>query len=255
MQQLRGLTSKKTMTHFNQIKRIENLPTTIARQIQEKIVSGKLKPGDRLPTETELADSFGVSRTVVREAIAQLRHEGMVETRQGVGAFVTEPERRRFIRIDDIALQDPESFRSLFQLRNVLEVEAAGLAALNYTAVDLEKVDDALNRMINADIWSEDGVEADLDFHYALASATGNEYFPVFIGFISEKISHAINAARAQAVRDEIIKVTIAEHVAVRDAVASRDIEAARHAMEIHILGGAQRVNLPVKRNEQLFRD
>lgn len=242
------------MAHFSQIKRIESLPIKIAREIQEKIASGSLKPGDRLPTESELADSFGVSRTVVREAIAQLRHDGIVETRQGVGAFVTEPERRHSIRIDDTALEDPESFRSLFQLRNVLEVEAAGLAALNYRDTDLRKIDDALNRMINADKWSEDGIEADLDFHYALASATGNEYFPLFIGFISEKISHAIYATRAQAVRDELIKVTIAEHIAVRDAVASRDIEAARHAMEIHILGGAQRVKLPVKRNEQLFR-
>ncbi len=242
------------MAHFKQIKRIENLPTTIAREIQEKIGSGSLKPGDRLPTESELSESFGVSRTVVREAIAQLRHEGMVETRQGVGAFITEPERRHAIRIDDMALQDPESFRSLFQLRNVLEVEAAGLAALNYTDKDLVKIDDALSRMVNADKWSEDGVEADLDFHYALASATGNEYFPVFIGFISEKISHAINAARAQAVREEIIKETIAEHIAVRNAVAARDMEAARHTMEIHILRGAQRVKLPVKRNEQLFR-
>jgi len=243
------------MSQFKQIRRIENLPTTIAREIHDRIVSGALKAGDKLPTESELSESFGVSRAVVREAIAQLRQEGKIETRQGVGAFVTEPDRRHSIKIDDQALRDPESFRSLFQLRNVLEVEAAGLAAQNYTDADLLKIDDALNRMQHADKWSEDGVVADLDFHYALACATGNEYFPLFIGFISEKISFAINVTRAaQPVREELIKVTIAEHIAVRDAVAARDIDAARHAMELHILGGAQRVMLPVERNEQLFR-
>src|SRR5690606_25266292 len=117
------------MAVFDQIQRVESLPAMIARQIYEKVVAGQLKAGDRLPTESELSESFGVSRTVVREAIAQLRHEGIVETRRGVGAFITEPERRQFLRLDDLSLNEPEAFRSLFQLRSVLEVEAAGLAA------------------------------------------------------------------------------------------------------------------------------
>src|SRR5690554_1273687 len=147
------------MALFSQIKRIENLPEMIAGQIYQEVVAGNLKAGDRLPTESELAETFGVSRTVVREAIAQLRHEGLVETRRGVGAFITEPERRQFLRIDGLSLDDPESFRSLFQLRNVLEVEAAGLAAMHHTEDQMRKIDDALSRMVNADKWSDDGVE------------------------------------------------------------------------------------------------
>lgn len=226
------------MSLFSQISRAKSLPETIAADIQQEITAGNLKPGDRLPTESELSETFGVSRTVVREAIAQLRHEGLVETRRGVGAFITEPERRQFLRIDGLSLDDPESFRSLFQLRNVLEVEAAGLAALLHTDAELAKIDDALNRMINADQWSGDGVVADLDFHHAIASATGNEYFPVFVGFISEKMSEAMHSSRVYAIREEIVKVTIAEHVAVRDAIAKRDVEEARRTMELHILGG-----------------
>ena len=242
------------MALFNQIKRIENLPEIIAGQIQQEVVAGNLKAGDRLPTESVLAETFGVSRTVVREAIAQLRHEGLVESRRGVGAFITEPDRRQFLRIEGLSLDDPESFRSLFQLRNVLEVEAAGLAAMHHTAEQLHKIDDALSRMVNADKWSDDGVEADLDFHYAIASATSNEYFPVFIGFISEKMSDAMNASRVHVVRDELIKATIAEHVAVRDAIASRDVDESRRMMERHILGGAQRVRLPVEDRVQLYK-
>ena len=242
------------MALFSQIKRIENLPEMIAGQIYQEVVGGNLKAGDRLPTESELAETFGVSRTVVREAIAQLRHEGLVETRRGVGAFITEPERRQFLRIDGLSLDDPESFRSLFQLRNVLEVEAAGLAAMHHTADQLGKIDDALSRMVNADKWSDDGVAADLDFHHAIASATSNEYFPVFIGFISEKMSDAMNASRVHVIRDELIKATIAEHVAVRDAIAARDVDESRRTMELHILGGAQRVRLPVEDRVQLFK-
>lgn len=242
------------MSLFTPINRAKSLPETIARDIQQEVTAGNLKPGDRLPTESELAETFGVSRTVVREAIAQLRHEGLVETRRGVGAFITEPERRQFLRIEGLSLDDPESFRSLFQLRNVLEVEAAGLAALLHTEDEMAKIDEALNRMINADQWSEDGVVADLDFHHAIASATGNEYFPVFIGFISEKMSDAMNASRVYAIREEIVKVTIAEHVAVRDAIAKRDVQEARRTMELHILGGAQRVRLPVEDKEALYK-
>ncbi|MGG4604967.1 FadR/GntR family transcriptional regulator [Paenalcaligenes sp. Me131] len=242
------------MTIFDQIQRVEGLPAMIARQIYEKVAQGLLKAGDRLPTESELSESFGVSRTVVREAIAQLRHEGLVETRRGVGAFITEPERRQFLRLDDLSLNDPESFRSLFQLRSVLEVEAAGLAAQHHTEEEMVRIDDALNRMIHADKWSDDGVVADLDFHHEVASATGNEYFPLFIGFISEKMHQAMNTSRTYYERDEIVKITIDEHVAVRDAIAKRDVEGARKAMEAHILGGAQRVKLQAEDKAALYK-
>ena len=84
---------------FDQLQRSDQLPTQIAMQIGREISAGRLVPGDRLPTEHALAKSFGVSRTVVREAIAQLRNEGIVESRQGIGAFVVDADRRRSIRI------------------------------------------------------------------------------------------------------------------------------------------------------------
>jgi GntR family transcriptional regulator, transcriptional repressor for pyruvate dehydrogenase complex len=183
---------------------------------------------------------------VVREAIAQLRNEGLVETRQGVGAFVTERQ-ARLIRIDDGELQEKEGFRDLFQLRIPLEIEAAGLAALHHTADHLARLDASLALMTGSEKWTSEGIDADLAFHRAVADSTGNDYFAMFIGFIAERISLAINAARARAVLEEIVKVTIEEHVAVRDAIAKRDPHAARAAMRAHLLGAASRIELTLE--------
>ena len=228
---------------FGQIRRSEHLPGRIAAQIAQDIASGKIKCGDRLPTEHFLSKALGVSRSVVREAIAQLRNEGLVETRQGVGAFVTEPLTRP-IRIEEKDLHDRESFRDLFQLRVPLEVEAAGLAALNHTAEDLARLDAALADMTGAQKWTEEGIAADLVFHRAVAMATGNDYFTLFIGFVAERISIAINAARAAAVLEEIVELTIAEHLAVRDAIATGDPVKAREAMRRHLAGATSRLDL-----------
>lgn len=232
---------------FGQLRRNEHLPSRIASQIGRDIVEGRIRPGEKLPTEHLLAKGFGVSRSVVREAIAQLRNEGLVETRQGVGAFVTDATSRSSLRIEQDALHDRSSFRDLFELRVPLEIEAAGLAALHHDAEDLKKLDATLEQMTGADKWTEEGIVADLAFHRALAAATKNEYFSLFIGFIAERISLAINAARATAVLEEIVEVTIAEHVAVRDAVKRGDPVEARKAMKRHLQGAAGRLGLTLE--------
>ncbi|MBW8301548.1 MAG: FadR family transcriptional regulator [Hydrogenophaga sp.] len=232
---------------FGQIRRNEHLPARIAAQIGRDIAEGRIQPGEKLPTEHVLAKGFGVSRSVVREAIAQLRNEGLVETRQGVGAFVTEQRARQTIRIEQDDLHDRESFRELFQLRLPLEIEAAGLAAVHHDQSDLDRLDETLAAMTGTDKWTDQGIVADLAFHRILAAATKNEYFTLFIGFIAERISLAINAARAAAVLEEIVEVTIAEHLAIREAVASRDPKRAREAMRRHLLGATGRLGLQLE--------
>ncbi len=232
---------------FGHIRRNEHLPARIAAQIGRDIAEGRILPGEKLPTEHVLAKGFGVSRSVVREAIAQLRNEGLVETRQGVGAFVTEQRARQSIRIEQDDLHDRESFRELFQLRLPLEIEAAGLAAVHHDQSDLDKLDETLAAMTGTDKWTDQGIVADLAFHRILAAATKNEYFTLFIGFIAERISLAINAARAAAVLEEIVEVTISEHLAIREAVASRDPKRAREAMRRHLLGATGRLGLQLE--------
>ena len=233
------------MPQFGHILRVDHLPSQIAAKIEQEIISGGLKAGEKLPPETELGKTFGVSRSVVREAIAQLRNEGLVDTRQGVGAFVLGVQHRPTIRIESADLNNPESFRSLFQLRIPLEVEAAGLAALHHTAKDLQRLDDALEVMHGVDTrWNDEGIAADLAFHNALAQCTQNEYYTLFIGFITEKIISTISMARARAELEQIVDLTLREHTAVRDAVAARDMQGAREAMRHHIMGAAVRLDL-----------
>jgi DNA-binding FadR family transcriptional regulator len=229
---------------FNHIRRSEHLPERIAAQIGREISEGRIAPGQKLPTEHLLSKTFGVSRSVVREAIAHLRNEGLVETRQGVGAFATDIERRHSIRIEQDNLADRASFDSLFQLRLPLEIEAAGLAAVHHTAEDLAKLDETLAQMSGAAKWTDEGILADLAFHRQVAAATQNEYFLMFLGFITERIHLAINAARATAILEEIVEVTIAEHVAIRDAIATRDPNIARQAMRTHLIRAAGRIDL-----------
>ncbi|MDS9469370.1 FadR/GntR family transcriptional regulator [Paracoccus sp. MBLB3053] len=231
---------------FRQISRNEHLPARIAAQFAQLIHKGTIKPGDKLPTEHSMAQTFGVSRTVVREAIAQLRNEGLVETRQGVGAFVVERQARH-IRLGDGGLMDNHAFQDLFQLRVPLEIEAAGLAALNHTEEQMGLLEEALLRMSASDDWNTEGVAADLEFHRIIALATGNDYFDQFISAIADRVGHVIIAAREQIMLDEIKSITIEEHGAIRDAIHARDPIAARQAMRSHLKGSASRVGLQLK--------
>jgi DNA-binding FadR family transcriptional regulator len=234
-------------TSFGQIQR-EYLPSQVASAIGQEIDSGALKAGNKLPTEHELAHAFGVSRAVVREAIAQLRNEGLVGTRQGVGAFVLPSQHRPVLRIAVDNLSDQQRFRGLFQLRVPLEVEAAGLAALHHGPEDLARLDESLEAMSGLPAWNSDaGVAADLSFHRTLAQATQNPYFPTVLGFIGEKITHTIVEARSVTALEQLYNRTVHEHRAVRDAVAARDMRAAREAMRTHILGAASRLNLQLE--------
>lgn len=235
-------------TGFREISRNAHLPTRVAEEIAREIAAGRFAPGERLPTENVLSAAFGVSRSVVREAIAQLRNEGVVETRQGVGAFVTDPRRRATLRVEPADLADPANLRAFFQLRLPLEIEAARLAARHRRERDVDVLGRALADMTEAaGDWLRDGVQADLAFHRALASATGNEYYETFLSFIGEKFSSTIHSAFPRPVRPEIVQVTIDEHRAVFEAVAAGDPARAGEAMRAHLTGAASRFTLSLE--------
>lgn len=229
-----------------QIDRTQHLPTRVAAQITTEIMEGRLRPGDRLPTEHELADACGVSRNVVREAIARLRSDGVIESRQGVGAFVMEPARRSTIRIDASSLRNRENLERLYELRGLLEIDTAGLAAMRRTKKQLQVMKKSIERMRKTEDWSAEGVDADLEFHHAIAAASGNSYVERFVIFLSEQVRESIVAARKSFELDEIVDITIGEHVAVLEAIEAEDPPAAIEAMRSHIKGAAQRLGIDV---------
>jgi DNA-binding FadR family transcriptional regulator len=234
------------------LDRAPHLPSRIVETIQREIQEGRLKPGDRLPGEQVLAVSFGVSRNVVREAIARLRSDGVVQSRQGVGAFVVRSEASPSLRLDLDALNDRGLFRNVFELRAVLETRAAGLAAKRGDAAQRAAITAALDRMRGAEKWADAGVDADLEFHRAVALATGNDYIAKVVGFVSEHMRESILATRMRPSADvkTIVEITIAEHVAIHDAILAGSPERARDAMARHITNAAARVGILISADD-----
>jgi GntR family transcriptional repressor for pyruvate dehydrogenase complex len=231
------------------------LPQRVATFLSREIEAGDASPGSRLPTEQQLADRFGVSRNVIREAIAQLRADGMVEARQGVGAFVLGPEERTVIRIDGDALKDSRNLQHLFELRRVLETEAATLAAIRRNADDLASIRTALDRMSGEERWEDGSIDADLTFHREIARATGNSYIHTFISFVCEHIRKSIYYARETNPLHHLVEINVAEHVRVYDALAASDPAAAGEAMRLHIVGAARRVGVLLPDDDQYKKD
>lgn len=230
---------------FPRIERQNHLPTQVANLITQEISAGRLKPGDQLPTEQALTESFGVSRNVVREAIARLRSEGVVESRQGIGAFLLRTQPATTLRFEAESLKDLEEFRHVFELRAILEIRAAGLAAERRQAQAMKDLKTALGRMRGSQKWAQGGVDADLDFHRAVARATGNPYLVKVSSFITEQMRESIAKTRERLKSEaEIVDVTIAEHVVIYEAIRDGSPAAARRAMSRHINNAAARLGV-----------
>ncbi|WP_119388410.1 FadR/GntR family transcriptional regulator [Taklimakanibacter lacteus] len=223
---------------------LDALPLRVATVLAREIEQGELQPGSRLPTEPQMAERFGVSRNVVREAIAQLRADGMVEARQGVGAFVLAPEQRAAIRIDREALKTGDNMERLFELRRILEVESAALAAARRDETHLAAIKAALDRMSGEERWQDGSIEADLLFHREIARATGNGYIHTFISFICEQIRQTIHYARLTNPLHGLVEVNVAEHVRIYEMLVAGDPAGAGEAMRRHITGAAERVGI-----------
>ena len=227
-----------------QIDPAVRLPTRVAANISKEIISGRLKPGDRLPTEPELAELFGVSRTVVREAIARLRSEGIVRSKQGAGVFVVDFSQPPTLRIDQESLADKALFKNLFELRAMLEINTAGMAAERRDEKALKALDAALLHLRQVPGSTAESVDADLDFHLAIAQATGNTFIAAFIRFISFQIRESIIVTRSKRDPDRSATVTYQEHAAIIEAIRKGSATAARKAMSKHIANAAKRLGI-----------
>ncbi|MFN3259666.1 MAG: FadR/GntR family transcriptional regulator [Pikeienuella sp.] len=223
------------------------LPDRVAAMLSRRISEGAIAPGTRLPTEQKLAALFGVSRNVVREAVARLRADGLVDARQGVGSFVLAPERRLAIRIDATTLGG-EGMAQLFELRAILETEAARLAAARRTDAHLERIGAALERMRGEERWEEGSIDADLVFHREIAAATGNAFIETFVSFICERIRGSIRHARAINPIADLVDVNLGEHDKIYAALRSGAPDEAEAAMRAHLVGAAARVGVTLKR-------
>src|SRR5215472_11778688 len=158
---------------------------TIAGKITELITSADLKPGDRLPTEHELSEQLGVSRTVVREAVKVLVATGLVYTRRGSGLYVANKTSALHMTVlDSLTPADPTEVISLYEFRLMLELPAARLAAERITPHELRELREvvALNQRSAETQQRQQWSESDASFHRGVAEATHNLYFASTIG-------------------------------------------------------------------------
>src|SRR5271166_5029249 len=172
---------------FRPLSTPRGLTHELVERLTTDIVSGKLAAGARLPTEQEMILATGVSRTVVREAVAALRANGLVLTRQGVGAFVADSGRRPF-RIDPPELGSLREVLDVMELRTSVEIEAAGLAAERATADQVRKINAAYEAIDAAIARGETAVDQDFAFHCRIAEATGNAQFSRFLEYLGRFI-------------------------------------------------------------------
>ncbi|CDX30984.1 FadR/GntR family transcriptional regulator [Mesorhizobium sp. WSM4935] len=230
---------------LDKVNRGPHLSTLVASSISREIAQGRLKPGDQLPTEQALATTFGVSRNVVREAIARLRSEGRIWSQQGRGAFVADATNATVLTIDYETLQRADSFRNLFELRGMLEVQIAALAATRRSDADIAAMEQALDGMRTAPYGSVAWLKNDLGFHRAVAEATQNPYMGQFLVFVSERVRESILAAGNQQKSDDMARTTLGEHERILAAIKAGDVKGASAAMTRHLAGAASRVGLP----------
>jgi GntR family transcriptional regulator, transcriptional repressor for pyruvate dehydrogenase complex len=222
----------------------KNRTAEVVDRLAAEIGSGRLTPGARLPTEQEMMAALGVSRTVVREAVAALRAQGLVTTRQGLGAFVASDPQRRPFRIDPDGLKSLDAVVDVMELRMGVEVETAGLAAERASAKQIRAIGQALAAIDRAIGRSESAIDEDYAFHRAIAQATGNAQFARFLEYLGRFIiprqSVRVEPSRLNDPR-AYLEAIQREHRAIHDAIRAHDSPAARTAMRQHLLKGRER--------------
>ncbi|GAA3548114.1 amidohydrolase family protein [Zobellella aerophila] len=231
--------------NLTNLSKPRQLSAEVADQLEREIRDGNIGVGDKLPTEQQLTQAFGVSRNVVREAIARLKSEGFVETRQGVGAFVVAAGRQQGFKINAEELVNLTKLRKLLELRLELEVAAAGMAARRRSRAQLAQLAEAVAELERAAVGHHSQLQGELSFSRALADASGNEYFDNFIMFLAGHVFEAIGrvkAGQARFARDALI--IVAERREILDAIASGDPDLAKRATWRHILNTAERLGL-----------
>jgi GntR family transcriptional repressor for pyruvate dehydrogenase complex len=230
----------KTGPEFTSLQRQDRLSAQAADQIAHMILDQQLPIGARLPSERQLAEALGVSRTVVREAIRLLEARKLLEVQAGSGAVVlgvgpapvTESITMLILQADGKI-----SFDDLQAVRGVLEVATAGLAAQHATPADLEQMESALGQMSHAGV-IEDQIQGDYDFHLAVARATQNQIFVLLLQALNDILIKSWNAYWEKHTAlgpSDFVAADAHEsdmyHYQILDAIRKHDADAARRAM------------------------
>ena len=217
--------------------RPKKLSEEIVEQIQARISDGQLKPGERIPSERELASVLGVSRPSVREAIVMLEAMGLLEARQGGGTYVRSlTESSLASPLTEMVEKDPKLLNDLLEVRIGLECWSASLAATRATDEDIKKIGSYIDEMRHSvkDGWDP---KVDFQFHYAIATATHNTMQLHILNTVHGLFLATIEVAlhRFYSSQPKYIEILLGQHQAIYDNIVDRNAEGARTAMAEHL--------------------
>ncbi len=220
------------MTKKPLLKR-KTLTSQVIDYVLALIKSGEIKPGERLPTESDLTETLGVSRTCVREAIKSLESLGLVRVRQRIGAIVLEPSPSNLLNAEQfsVAIQSQQT-DDLIEFRKIMEVGLASLAAEKADAPDLERMKTALDRYKAEMATSGVDCNTDISFHAALAQASRNPIAVLVWQMLSARLAETL--ARTSTIPN-VCEETLRDHERIYRAIKSRNPKKARKAMRVHL--------------------
>jgi GntR family transcriptional repressor for pyruvate dehydrogenase complex len=241
------LPQRELPVQFKSLERGPSLPQEIVARLTKALSAGDLQPGDRLPSEQALAVEFGVARTVVREAISQLKYDGVVQSRVGVGAFIARPQERTAFRISPNCFKKRKELLKLLRLRNGVVVEAAAEAALSRSAKDVGRMQKIVEEMRDALTDGTDGAERHFEAERALvqaiAKAADNDHALTFVLMVDGQIAENL---RSVAVKNskaaELAAAAIDEQAQLVEAIKRGDATAARERARRHYDNAARRL-------------
>jgi len=220
------------------LKQSGNLSSHVSARLEVMIRENNIAVDSKLPTEAALCNMFGVSRTVIREAIAKLKSIGLVDTRQGVGTTVISSRPLETFFAGDITPNTIDDILCILELRLSVEVKAAELAALRRDKNDLKQMRDCLEKFAQASKAKDLARKEDLDFHCAIAVATRNPYFVKFYDQMNKNIiprAQILDNNLDQFATKEYLDKINQEHLAIYQAIEAQDGEAAEKSMYDHL--------------------
>lgn len=224
------------------VTKAASLADELVTRFEAQILDGTMPAGSRFPTEHTVAENFGVSRTVIREAYARLTAKGLIVSRRGSGAYVAEDAAFRAFQITAREMSSLDEVISLLEMRVGFETEMAELAALRRTPEQLEEIRSALEAMREAK--GEQAASADAAFHSAIAKATGNVYFMRFTDFLGIRLvpSRRLYLGDSDvATAKRYARLINADHDRIFAAIEAQDGPGARRAARRHIANSIAR--------------
>jgi len=222
------------------------LTERVIQQLRGEIADGTFPVGARLPTGKQLAERYGVSAAVIREVTEHLRSLGMVESRQGLGSTVRSRVSDSGFRLTGSA--DAADLADIFELRLDLESAAAAMAARHRTEQDISRLGALLDALALQRDDPDHGVEPDIQFHIAIATATHNKYYLQLLQYMTLQLHQAVRTARLNSSKQPGLPAQVHdEHVAIFDAICARDADQARLSAAAHLRNAAARLGLPMR--------